>query len=105
MVGNLSPEKERQYGELFAHFLQHEGTFFVISSDFCHWGTRFRYTHYNPAHGEIFQSIENLDKEGMACIEAQSPEAFLKYQQEFCNTICGRHPIAVLLNILQVSPP
>ena len=31
---------------------------FVISSDFCHWGDRFHYTHYDSAAGEIHQSIK-----------------------------------------------
>mmetsp|Transcript_33027 Transcript_33027/g.78242 ORF Transcript_33027/g.78242 Transcript_33027/m.78242 type:complete len:299 (+) Transcript_33027:216-1112(+) len=105
MVGNLSPEKERQYGVLFSKYMEDAGTFFVVSSDFCHWGNRFSFTHYDPAHGEIFQSIENLDKAGMEIIESQSPEAFLSYQQQYHNTICGRHPIAVLLNILKEGPP
>ena len=31
---------------------------FVISSDFCHWGDRFHYTHYDSSEGEIYQSIQ-----------------------------------------------
>ena len=30
---------------------------FVISSDFCHWGSRFNFTHYDSSAGEIHQSI------------------------------------------------
>jgi len=37
----------------------------------------------------------------MRLIEAQSPKKFHKYQKQFGNTICGRHPIAVLLNALE----
>lgn len=44
---------------------------FVISSDFCHWGKRFRFTYYDKCHGEIHQSIEALDKQGMSIIEQQ----------------------------------
>ena len=35
----------------------------MISSDFCHWGQRFRYTQYDQEAGEIYQSIEALDKQ------------------------------------------
>jgi predicted class III extradiol MEMO1 family dioxygenase len=35
---------------------------FVISSDFCHWGSRFRYNYYDKSAGPIWKSIENLDK-------------------------------------------
>jgi len=50
----------------------------VISSDFCHWGDRFRFTHKydNFTEGEIYKSIEQLDKTGMAHIEAQDLESF-----------------------------
>lgn len=36
----------------------------------------------------------------MALIEAQDAGGFAAYQREFGNTICGRHPIAVLLHAL-----
>lgn len=37
----------------------------------------------------------------MKLIEAQNPAQFRKYQKQFGNTICGRHPIAVLLHALE----
>ncbi|EKX45067.1 hypothetical protein GUITHDRAFT_71667 [Guillardia theta CCMP2712] len=103
LVGNLSPKKEDVYGSLFSRYLNDPSTFFVISSDFCHWGSRFRYTYYDPSFGEIYQSIEALDRQGMQEIESLSPENFQNYQAKFNNTICGRHPIAVLLNALKAS--
>ena len=39
-------------------FVQDPSVCFVISSDFCHWGDRFHYTHYDSAAGEIHQSIK-----------------------------------------------
>lgn len=36
---------------------------FVISSDFCHWGQRFRYTYFDESCGSIHKSIEKLDKD------------------------------------------
>ena len=36
----------------------------------------------------------------MALIEAQDTGGFAAYLREFRNTICGRHPIAVLLHAL-----
>jgi AmmeMemoRadiSam system protein B len=44
LVGSLTPEREAFYGSIFAKYLQDPDTFFIISSDFCHWGERFRYT-------------------------------------------------------------
>lgn len=37
----------------------------VCSSDFCHWGSRFRYQPHDKSHGEIADYIEWLDREGM----------------------------------------
>ena len=67
----------------------------------CHWGERFQFQYFDKKHGpEIYQSIEALDHQGMALIEAQDCKGFAKYQRDFHNTICGRHPIGVLLQML-----
>lgn len=63
LVGSLSPEREAQYGKLLAKYLLDPSNFFVVSSDFCHWGQRFRYTHYDKSCGEIYQSIQRLDQQ------------------------------------------
>lgn len=102
-VGSLSSSKEKEFGRLLAPYLDQEGTVFVVSSDFCHWGSRFSYEYYDKRHGEIWQSIEALDRLGMASIESQDPKAFAAYQKEYRNTICGRHPIGVLLQALKAS--
>lgn len=75
----------------------------MISSDFCHWGHRFRYQHYDPSKGAIYQSITHLDKQGMDIIETLNPTTFTDYLRKYQNTICGRHPIGVLLNVS--TPP
>lgn len=62
LVGSLAPEVEQMYGELFAPYLADPQNLFVISSDFCHWGNRFRYDYYDKSAGPIWKSIENLDK-------------------------------------------
>ncbi|XP_013406636.1 protein MEMO1-like [Lingula anatina] len=98
LVGSLSTDKERHYGQIFSRFLADPENLFVISSDFCHWGKRFHYTHYDKSCGDIWQSIETLDRKGMDLIESLNPMAFAEYLRKFGNTICGRHPIGVLLN-------
>ncbi|XP_063718615.1 protein MEMO1-like [Symsagittifera roscoffensis] len=99
LVGALKEDRERFYGQVLAPFLLQPRTIFIISSDFCHWGDRFSYTPY-PDKNEglpIYQSIERLDREGMSIIESINMSNFSKYIQRTKNTICGRHPIAVLL--------
>lgn len=62
LVGSLCPDREACYGRIFANYLGDPQNLFVISSDFCHWGQRFRYTYYDRSHGNIYQSIERLDR-------------------------------------------
>ena len=38
LVGSLSVEKEIKYGRILSKYLAKHENFFVISSDFCHWG-------------------------------------------------------------------
>src|SRR6266705_3205860 len=50
LVGAIDKEKEEAFGRILAPYLASAVTFFVISSDFCHWGTRFSYTLYYPQY-------------------------------------------------------
>lgn len=112
LVGNLDFEREVQYGRLLSGYLQDESNMFVISSDFCHWGDRFGYRHYKAPNSAatsrvsasslvtgcpIWKSIEDTDREGMRLIEAGSHKGFAQYLETTKNTICGRHPISVIL--------
>ncbi|PWN42291.1 UPF0103-domain-containing protein [Ceraceosorus guamensis] len=144
LVGSTNVNAETKYGRLLAPYLADPETFVVVSSDFCHWGSRFRYTHYHapPAAPTqlrssstvatttpIHMSIRALDAEGMSCISFPSPAPFLgsnesntptqrevvpdaksasearnvwnDYLEAHQNTICGRHPIGVLLAALE----
>ncbi|KAK3092955.1 hypothetical protein FSP39_009320 [Pinctada imbricata] len=98
LVGSLSTDKEQMYGAIFSKYLQDPENLFVISSDFCHWGERFHYTFYDKSCGEVWQSIEALDRMGMETIEKLKPSQFTEYLRKYQNTICGRYPIGVLLN-------
>ncbi|SNX87322.1 related to protein tag-253 [Melanopsichium pennsylvanicum] len=132
MVGAISTNKENVFGKLLAPYLKDAKNFFVISSDFCHWGTRFRYTYYKSQDSRvdgvhlttrspkstyesypIHQSIRELDQQGIQAIthpwtqdkeEAKTAEqartAFVEYLKQTKNTVCGRHPIGVLLAAL-----
>jgi len=103
LVGSLSKTVENYYGGLLAKYIEDPNNFFVISSDFCHWGKRFDYTYYDSNEGAIYKSIEALDRKGMDSIETLNPEKFYAYQKSYKNTICGRHPIGVLLQAINQS--
>jgi len=125
VVGSIRENVEASFGSILAPYLASEDTFFVISSDFCHWGTRFQYTFYYPESAPselpgkiltrsnppsddypIYESITRLDHEAMDLLTMPPSTAtdahslFTKYLSRTKNTICGRHPIGVLLGAL-----
>lgn len=119
LVGSLSAEREACYGRILSSYLADPQNLFVISSDFCHWGRRFRYTYYDRSFSSIHESIEELDRtvnardvlflfllsvvfQGMKIIENLNPNEFTNYLKKYGNTICGRHPIAVLLQVCRL---
>jgi len=46
MIGATNATTERALGAMLAPYIADESNAFVISSDFCHWGSRFSYTYY-----------------------------------------------------------
>lgn len=119
MVGNTNPIKEREYGDILAAYLEDVTSIFIISSDFCHWGLRFGYTYYLPASNSapqdgldlkshkkptgplICDSIDRIDHLAMDCIESGSYDNYIKNLQSSGNTICGRHPIGIVMCALE----
>lgn len=41
LVGEVSAENEAMYGKLLAKYVDDPHNFFSVSSDFCHWGSRY----------------------------------------------------------------
>lgn len=139
MVGSTSPSVEKGFGQILAPYIADPENAFVISSDFCHWGSRFGYTYYIPSapspvkdptnlppssfsedaslhtdphlgigqnlasrdkpprEPRIYESIAHMDRACMCAITSGSHDAFLDTLRATGNTICGRHPIGVLM--------
>ena len=79
LVGSLSPDKEVKYGRIFAKYLADPSNLFIISSDFCHWGQRFRYTEYDETKGQIHESIKALDFEVIFYVRCRAVKKLHKY--------------------------
>ncbi|KAG9394850.1 MEMO1 family [Carpediemonas membranifera] len=87
--------------DLLADLAADGKTFFVISSDFCHWGDRFGYN-YLPDHTvPIHEAIESMDREAVDLIATGDVAEFEAYLHRTGNTICGRYPIATLMRVLK----
>lgn len=76
-------------------YIEDDESVFVISSDFCHWGSSFRFQYYNPDDGEIWRSIEKLDRLGARYFCDGDADGFAEYIERYHNTICGRNCIEV----------
>jgi len=108
LVGAMNKDQEMQYGNLLAPYLSREDTFCVVSSDFCHWGSRFDFMHYYPE--PPLTDAPSIDLQfskpppssfSTFPIHASiSADKFAAYLRRTANTICGRHPIGVLLGAL-----
>ncbi|KAF2456830.1 MEMO1 family [Lineolata rhizophorae] len=116
MVGSTDGDMEQAVGQILAPHLADPTSVFVVSSDFCHWGTRFRYTYYRPTGAAprnsppsgppptsppIHQSIANVDMECMVAVENGDHDEYWSVLEETGNTVCGRHPIGVILAAVQ----
>lgn len=119
LVGSTNASTEKKYGKILAPYLADPTSVFVVSSDFCHWGTRFDYTYYLPASSAtegyslrsrdkkptnpaIHESISVLDQLSMDAIETGKHDNFLNNLKETSNTVCGRHPIGVVMAAIEV---
>ncbi len=70
---------------------------FIASSDFTHYGRAYGYV---PFSSDIPDRIRKLDKKAIEFIKKKDDVGFLNYVYETGATICGRLPIATLLNIM-----
>jgi AmmeMemoRadiSam system protein B len=104
VVGSINYKKEKQYGQLLAEYIKDDDNLFIISSDFCHWGTNFNYMpHDKSVDKSVSGYIKHLDHQGMKLVEQQDAEKFVEYLKDTGNTVCGRHPITVFLEAVKSS--
>ncbi|GKT26626.1 MEMO1 family like protein [Aduncisulcus paluster] len=96
MVGESIPSK---LIEFLANLMKDKETVFVVSSDFCHYGSGFGFTPFG-LKGDVLSSIEELDKKGVDAIE-KGYSAFSSYIRRTKNTICGRKPISAVLQAME----
>lgn len=129
LVGDASCEQEKAFGALLAPFIKDPENAFIVSSDFCHWGSRFDYRpHY--ADGlvrnmdgrrreldlkserleemagsqtlPIHEVIRVLDEMAMDAVKTGVHTEFYQTVQKTQNTVCGRHPIGVVVAALEL---
>ena len=111
VVGSITFDKHQAIASDLVDYFKDEDNFFIISTDFCHWGMNFMYMPFDKEECQaqgiedptVNQYIEILDKEGIGFVEKQDGKDFQDYLKRTKNTICGRNPITVLLEIIKAS--
>lgn len=97
-VGYMDIGERRKAAEVLAAGWQ-PGVVFLASSDFTHYGRNFGYVPF-PADGTIARHLRELDFECIDAAGSLDSALFLETLREHDATVCGRDPIALLLDTI-----
>ncbi|KAI5449505.1 hypothetical protein NCC49_004649 [Naganishia albida] len=77
LVGNVSEASTALYAEVFQEYWNDDETFWIISSDFCHWGIRFSHTPYYPNPPPMVNPVPPTENTGSAAASRELPPAMI----------------------------
>lgn len=101
VVGSLSMQDVHSLAPLMAS-LDAPGTLWIVSSDFTHYGSRFRYV---PFTENVLERLREQDHTAAELIANRDLPGFAAFLGRTGATICGMNPIALFLGILDVLDP
>ncbi len=104
LVGDTDEGLERAFAERLAA-LDDARTLFVFSSDFAHYGPRYEFQPFGALSPLVKERIRAMDERGVALLAGLDARGFRDYLAETGNTICGRHGLATLLELLSRVAP
>jgi AmmeMemoRadiSam system protein B/AmmeMemoRadiSam system protein A len=96
VVGNLDKLALARMAEILLSLMDDQ-TLVIVSSDFVHYGKRFAYV---PFSVDIAHNLKKIDFGAYKYIEKKDAQGFINYCDKTGATICGRHAIALLLEML-----
>jgi len=103
VVGSLNEEECGAAAEAVRGILD-EDSLLIVSSDFTHYGPRFRYTPFaETSEQELLGKIRELDMGAVRKIEAFDASGFMRYIRSTGATICGAVPIRLMLRICEAK--
>jgi MEMO1 family protein len=102
LIGHISKSTLHALSTALLPYFTSLSTLFIISSDFCHYGKRFRYTPQPTSPTPLHAYIKTLDMQAFDLIRSKDLGGFRKYLDETGNTICGSAPLTVLLGMLEM---
>ncbi|MCX5924699.1 MAG: AmmeMemoRadiSam system protein B [Candidatus Dependentiae bacterium] len=97
MVGTLSVNQIYEIADTLSHLID-ATTAVIVSSDFTHYGPRFK---YEPFADNQQLRIKQLDSGAIQAIQKSSVHQYISYIERTGATICGRMPIAILMALLE----
>ena len=100
IVGRLTLGEVKKIAALI-HSLLRPGDLIVASSDFTHYGKRFRYV---PFTEDVEQNLKHLDMDAWSHIESGNLERFWRFKHKTEDSICGFQPISILMAVLRSAP-
>jgi AmmeMemoRadiSam system protein B/AmmeMemoRadiSam system protein A len=80
-------------------------TLFVFSTDFTHYGPRYGYTPHGGSAVKAREAIARLDERALTYFSAADAQGFRDFLAETSCTVCGRHGLGVLLELLPLIAP
>ncbi len=96
IVGSLSSKTRRKAADALRGILDAK-TLLIVSSDFTHYGSDFG---FEPFRGDVRKQVEALDLEVFRLIQGKDPDAFESFLDRSGATVCGRYPLALMLETL-----
>ncbi len=101
LISDLTPEDDAAVAAALKR-LADDHTLFIVSSDFVHYGARFRYLPFPPEGAEpVRTALRALDMGALDRVCAGDAAGFRRYVEDTDATICGRMPIAAFLTMHQ----
>jgi AmmeMemoRadiSam system protein B/AmmeMemoRadiSam system protein A len=104
LVGDTDAALERAFAARLAA-LDDGRTLFVFSSDFSHYGPRFDYQPFGALSDASATKIRAMNERAIELLTRVDAEGFRAYLRETGNTICGRHGLATMLELLPRIAP
>lgn len=104
LAGQTSPGQEKELALRLAK-LDDGKTLFVFSTDFTHYGPRFGYTPFGPNAVAAREKIRGLNDQAIGLLKKKDAAGFRALLDKTDDTICGRHGLSVLLELLPHVAP
>lgn len=104
LVGQTTAEEEQVFAARLA-LLDDGKTLFVFSTDFTHYGPRFDHEPFGRLSGDVGHKVRHRDGEAVGFLASLDGDGFRGFLRETGATICGRHGLSTMVELLSRIAP